>query len=74
MSGIDRNTYYGKISKLGRVFNKLDPNQVREAIEIAQANFNKDIRKVSNVHLQDNNLDVPYVSVNRRQIENEEER
>ena len=51
MSGLDLNTYYGKISKKARVFNKLDPNQVKEGIEIAQADFNKTMRKPENVHL-----------------------
>jgi hypothetical protein len=66
MSGLDNNTYYGKISKLGRVFNKLDPNQVREAIGIAQANFSKDIRDVANVDLQYDNLDMPKININKK--------
>lgn len=47
MSGLDLNTYYGKISKLSRAINRLDPEQVREGIEIAQLNVNKDISKVT---------------------------
>lgn len=46
MSGLDLNTYYGKISKSARVFNKLDPEQVREGIELAQTQVNKDISRV----------------------------
>lgn len=33
MSGLDRNTYYGKISKTVKEFNKLDLNQVSDGID-----------------------------------------
>lgn len=33
MSGLDRNTYYGKISKTVKEFDKLDLNQVRDGID-----------------------------------------
>lgn len=56
MSGLDLNTYYGKISKLSRAFNKLDLNQVREAIEVTQINANRDISKI---HFKDGKLDIP---------------
>ena len=71
MSGLDLNTYYGKISKKARVFNKLDPNQVREGIELAQIDFNKASKDISTVHLEDGNLDIEQVKYkkNREKIE-----
>lgn len=69
MSGLDLNTYYGNVSKLGRVFNKLDSNQTAEAIEIAQINFNNNIKDISKVHLQDENLDFPIVNLKKEPIE-----
>ncbi len=63
MSGLDLNTYYGKISKKARVFNKLDPKQVREGIECAQEDFNRDARDITTVHLEDGNLDVEKVNL-----------
>lgn len=67
MSGLDLNTYYGKISKLGRVFNKLNPNQVRDAIEVAEMNFNKDMRDISKVHLKDGTLDIQKVKIKKKE-------
>lgn len=65
MSGLDNNTYYGKISKTTRAFNKLDPEQIREGIEIAQMQFSRDNKDITNVHMKDGNLDVPYVSLKK---------
>ncbi len=64
MSELDRETYYGRISKLARVYNKLDPEQVKEAIKIASIQFNRDI---TNTHLQKGNLDIPYIKLDNKE-------
>ena len=74
MSGLNGDTYYGRLSKLGRVFNKLDPNQVREAIEIAQMNFNKEMLDISKVDLQYGNKDIPDVKLEPIEYVVEEEK
>ena len=65
MSGLDLETYYGKISKSARVFNKLDPEQVKDAIEVATMQLNKR-RDPTSVHLKDGNLDIPYVELRKK--------
>ena len=61
MSGLDLNTYYGNVSQLGRVFNRLDSDQTAEAIEIAQINLSK-------VHSQ-SQVDLSKISFKREPIE-----
>lgn len=60
MSELNKETYYGKISGYSRAFNKLDPNEVREAIEIVQAQFGKKINS---------KVDIPYVKQKKEPIE-----
>lgn len=67
MSELDRETYYGKISKSARVFNKLDPEQVKEAIKLASIQFNRYSRDITNVHLQEGNLDIPYIKLDNKE-------
>lgn len=80
MSSLDLNTYYGKISKLSRAFNKLDPTQVRDAIEIAQMNVNKDISKVNLKrkepieYVVEESKQAEIIPLNRKNIENIQER
>ncbi len=69
MSGLDLNTYYGTVSKLGRVFNKLDLNQTAEAIEIAQINVNREMEDIRKVHMQDENVDFSKINFKREPIE-----
>lgn len=69
MSELNNENYYGKISKYSKMLNKLDSKEVREAIEIVQAEFDKSMRAPSNVHLQDENLDIPYVKIKKEPIE-----
>ena len=66
MSGLNLETYYGKISKSTRVFNKLDPEQVKDAIEVAIMQFNRYSRDITNVHLKDNHLDIPYSELRKK--------
>lgn len=69
MSGLDLNTYYGNVSKLGRLFNKLDSNQTAEAIEIAQINFNNNMQNISNGITQNEKLDLSKINFKREPIE-----
>lgn len=64
MSGLDLNTYYGNVSQLGRIFNRLDSDQTAEAIEIAQINLSK-------VHSQSQGekVDLSKISFKREPIE-----
>lgn len=66
MSGLDLNTYYGKVSKSARIFNRLDLEEIREGIEVAQMQFNRDHKDISNVHLKDGNLDIPSIRLKKR--------
>lgn len=36
MSELDKNTYWGNISKKARLFNKLDPEQIKDGIDAAR--------------------------------------
>lgn len=69
MSGLDLNTYYGTVSKLGRVFNKLDLNQTAEAIEIAQINVNNNAQGISKGTKQNERLDLSRINFKREPIE-----
>lgn len=62
MSGLDLNTYYGNVSQLGRIFNRLDSDQTAEAIEIAQINLSK-------VHSQEEKVELSKISFKREPIE-----
>lgn len=66
MSGLDLETYYGKISKSAKVFNKLDPEHVKDAIEVAIMQFNKYSRDITNVHMQNEKLDMPYSELRKK--------
>lgn len=70
MSDLDNNTYYGNLSKLSREFNKLDSKQITEAIKIATAQWEKDMRDISKVDLHYKNKEVPKVEVKKEEQEN----
>ena len=67
MSGLDRETYYGKISKSAKMINKLDPGQISEGIKVVQMHFEKSMRDITNVHLKDGNLDIPEIRLKKKE-------
>ncbi len=69
MSELNNETYYGKISNYRKVLNKLDIREVKEAIEIVQAQFDKEMRDPSKTHLKSEKLDIPYAKLKKQPIE-----
>lgn len=79
MSDLDNNTYYGKLSKLGRAFNKLDLKATTEAIKTIQAQRENnmsiskaDRNKEMQLKKEERENIVPYIrnnieSINRRE-------
>lgn len=69
MSELNNETYYGGISMRSRVFNKLDIKATKEAIEVVQAQFEKDMKNPRKTHLKSEKIDVPYAKLKKEPIE-----
>lgn len=69
MSELNNETFYGKISTYRKVFNKLNLTELKEAIEVLQTQFGKDMKAPSKTHLKPEKIDVPYVKLKKEPIE-----